>query len=83
MSIDIAIKADIEVIKHRIYEVRGLRLKSQIVTSCLEMANIENTMRFAVRTKQYRVMSKTNALDQLREKPSTPRKRIGFKQENK
>ena len=51
MIMDIAIKgpADVEVINHRIYEVRGLRLKSQIVTSCLEMANIENTMRFAVK----------------------------------
>lgn len=79
---DIAIKrpADIEVIKHRIYEVRGLRLKSQIVTSSLEMANIGNTMRFAVRTNQYRVMSKTNALDQLREQPAKPRKKIGYKQ---
>lgn len=35
MAADIAIKgtADIEVIKHRIYEVRGLRLKSQYATS--------------------------------------------------
>ena len=51
MSMDIDIKgpADIEVIKYRIYKVRGLRLKSQIVTSSLEMANIENTMRFAVK----------------------------------
>lgn len=39
MAADIAIKgtADIEVIKHRIYEVRGMRLKSQIVTS-----NVDN-----------------------------------------
>ena len=44
MTADIAIKgtADIEVIKHRIYEVRGLNLKSQTVTSSLDMANIEN-----------------------------------------
>ena len=43
MAADIAIKgtADIEVIKHRIHEVRGMNLKSQIVTSSLEMANIE------------------------------------------
>ena len=35
MAADIAIKgtADIEVIKHRIYEVRDLRLKSQYATS--------------------------------------------------
>ena len=31
-----AINADIEVIKHRIYEVRGQRLKSQIATSSWE-----------------------------------------------
>ncbi|MBR4774316.1 MAG: hypothetical protein IK010_07805 [Bacteroidales bacterium] len=77
---DIAIKADIDVIKQRIYEVRGLRLRSQFVTSCLKMDDIENTMRFAVRTKQYRVMSKTNALDQLREQPAKPRKKIEYKQ---
>ena len=51
MGNEVVIKGinDIDVIKHRIYEVRGLRLKSQIVTSNLEMANIENTMRFAVK----------------------------------
>ena len=39
MATDIAIKgtADIEVIKHRIYEVRGMRVKSQIATSSLDM----------------------------------------------
>ena len=51
MSMDIAVKspADLEVIKHRIYEVRGLRLKSQIATSSAEMANIENNAQFAVK----------------------------------
>ena len=51
MSMDIAIKGptDIEVIKHRIYEVRDMNWKSQIVTSNLEMANIENNLRFAVK----------------------------------
>ena len=48
MDIVIKAPADIEVIKHRIYEVRGLRLKSQIVTSSLEKANIENNTRFVV-----------------------------------
>ena len=50
MAADIAIKgtADIEVIKHRIYEVRGMNLKSQTVTSSLEMANIENNTQFVV-----------------------------------
>lgn len=39
MAADIAIKgpADIEVIKHRIYEVRGISLKSQNATS-----NVDN-----------------------------------------
>ena len=39
MAADIAIKgtADIDVIKHRIYEVRGQRLKSQFATS-----NVDN-----------------------------------------
>ena len=51
MNVDIAIKGDtdIEVIKHRIYEVRGLRLRSQFVTSSLGMANIENHTQFAVK----------------------------------
>lgn len=50
MAADIAIKgpADIEVIKHRIYEVRGQRLRSQFVTSSLDMANIENNTQFVV-----------------------------------
>ena len=61
MSKDIAIKgsADIEVIKHRIYEVQGLRLKSQIATSRLEMANIENNIRFAVKNFDRKIMRKT------------------------
>ena len=48
---DIAIKGDtdIEVIKHRIYEVRGMNLKSQFATSSAEMANIENNAQFAVK----------------------------------
>ena len=50
MSMDIAIKgtSDIEVVKHLIYEVRGQRLKSQIVTSGAEMANIESNAQFAI-----------------------------------
>lgn len=58
---DIAIKrpADIAVIKHRIYEVRSLCLKSQIVTSGLEMANIENNMRFAVEIIDCKTMMET------------------------
>ena len=38
----------------------------------------ENNMEMAVQ-----ISAINDALDQLREKPSTPRKRIGFKQENK
>jgi hypothetical protein len=51
MAADIAIKgtADIEVIKHRIYEVSGMCLKSQIVTSSSGISNIEVTTQFAVK----------------------------------
>ena len=61
MAADIAIKgtADIEAIKHRIHEVRGLRLKSQIVTSSLEMANIENNTQFAVKNFDRKIMKET------------------------
>lgn len=48
---DIAIKgpADIEVIKHRIYEVRGCGLKSQFVISGSEFPICENNTQFAVK----------------------------------
>lgn len=48
---DIAIKrdTDVEAIKHRIYEVRGMRLRSQIVTLSSEFTNIKNNIRFAVK----------------------------------
>ena len=61
MAADIAIKgtADIEVIKHRIYEVRGMRLKSQIVTSSSGISNIENTTQFAVINFDRKIMEKT------------------------
>jgi len=61
MAADIAIKgtADIEVIKHRIYEVRGLNLKSQIVTSSLDMANIKNNTQFVVENFDRKIMKET------------------------
>ena len=61
MSMDIAIKgtADIEVIKHRIYEVRGLNLKSQFVTSNSGISNIENNTQFAVKNFNRRIMMET------------------------
>ena len=61
MATDIAIKgtADIEVIKHRIYEVRGMNLKSQTVTSSLEMANIENNTQFTVKLFDRKIMKET------------------------
>lgn len=48
---DIAIKGDtdIEVIKHRIYEVRGMRLRSQFVTSSFQYPNIKSNTQFAVK----------------------------------
>ena len=61
MDEGIIIKAntDIEVIKHRIYEVRGMNLKSQTVTSSLEMANIENNTQFAVKFFDHKKMKET------------------------
>lgn len=61
MAADIAIKgtADIEVIKHRIYEVRGMRLKSQFATSSLEMANIENNTQFVDKSFDHKIMKET------------------------
>jgi len=51
MNMDIAIKGttDIEVIKHRIYEVRGCGLKSQFVISSSEFPICENNTQFAVK----------------------------------
>ena len=61
MAADIAIKgtADIEVIKHRIYEVRGTRLKSQLVASSSGMSNIEVTTQFAVKKFDHKTMKET------------------------
>ncbi len=61
MAADIAIKgtADIEVIKHRIYEVRGMRVKSQIATSSLDMVNIENNTQFVVENFDRKIMKET------------------------
>ncbi len=58
MAADIAIKgtADIEVIKHRIHEVRGMNLKSQIVTSSSGISNIEETTQFAVNIFDRKIM---------------------------
>ncbi len=126
MAADIAIKgtADIEVIKHRIYEVRGLRvmldrdlaelygvetkrlneavrrnierfpedfmfklnknewvfLRSQIVT-LKENAMSADTEDVDVIDTSLRSQIATSSWEGTREKPSTPRKRIGFKQE--
>ena len=59
MAADIAIKetADIEVIKHRIYEVRGMNLKSQTVTSSSGISNIEVTTQFAVKNFDHKKSS--------------------------
>ena len=61
MATDIAIKgtADIEVIKHRIYEVRGLRLRSQIATLNTDMSNIENNVQFSVENFDCKIMKET------------------------
>ena len=41
--------SEVEVIKHCIYEVRGMNLKSQIATSSSKFPNIESNVRFAVK----------------------------------
>ncbi len=52
-------ESNIEVIKHRIYELRGMRLKSQFVTSSLEIANIENNTQFTVKFFDLKIMKET------------------------
>lgn len=52
-------ESNIEIIKHRIYEVQGMRLKSQFVTSSLEMANIENNTQFVVKFFDLKIMKET------------------------
>ena len=52
-------ESNIEIIKHRIYEVQGMRLKSQFVTSSLEMANIENNTQFVVENFNRKIMKET------------------------
>lgn len=51
MDMDIAIKGttDIEAIKHHIYEVRGLGLRSQFMISSSESPIRESNTRFAVK----------------------------------
>lgn len=52
-------ESNIEVIKHRIYELRSMRLKSQFVTSSLEIANIENNTQFTVKFFDLKIMKET------------------------
>ena len=52
-------ESNIEVIKHQIYELRGMRLKSQFVTSSLEIANIENNTQFTVKFFDLKIMKET------------------------
>lgn len=61
MAADIAIKgtADIEVIKHRIYEVRGMRLRSQIVTSSSGRSNTENNTQLVVENFDRKIIKET------------------------
>ena len=54
-----AINADIDVIKHRIYEVRGLNWKSQIVTSSPGISNTENNTQFAIKNFDRKIMKET------------------------
>ena len=61
MSTDITIieNTNIEDIKNHIYEVRGMRLKSQFATSSLEMANIENNTQFVDKSLDHKIMKET------------------------
>lgn len=67
MSMDNTIKGttDIEVIKHRIYEVQGCGLKSQLVTSSLEFPACKNNTRFAVKNFDHKSVGK-ESLNQQR-----------------
>lgn len=88
IQVNINIMRAFVAIRHAIGAWQGVNLKveqlshqvdnlSARVDEILHEQN-ENNMEIAVQ-----ISALNDALDQLREKPSTPRKRIGFKQENK
>lgn len=88
IQVNINIMRAFVAIRHAIGAWQGVNLKMEQLSHKVDNLNArvdeilheqnENNMEMAVQIEAI-----NNALDQLREKPSTPRKRIGFKQGNK
>ena len=88
IQVNINIMRAFVAIRHAIGAWQGVNLKVEQLSHKVDNLNArvdeilheqnENNIEMAVQ-----ISALNDALDQLREKPSTPRKRIGFKQENK
>ncbi len=88
IQVNINIMRAFVAIRHAIGAWQGVNLKVEQLSHKVDNLNArvdeilheqnENNMEMAVQ-----INALNDALDQLREKPTTPRKRIGFKQENK
>ena len=88
IQVNINIMRAFVAIRHAIGAWQGVNLKVEQLSHKVDNLNArvdeilheqnENNMEMAVQ-----INALNDALDQLREKPSTPRKQIGFKQENK
>ena len=88
IQVNINIMRAFVAIRHAIGAWQGVNLKVEQLSHKVDNLNArvdeilheqnENNMEMAVQ-----IGALNDALDQLREKPSTPRKQIGFKQENK
>ena len=88
IQVNINIMRAFVAIRHAIGAWQGVNLKVEQLSHKVDNLNArvdeilheqnENNMEMAVQIEAI-----NNALDQLREKPSTPRKRIGFKQDSK
>lgn len=88
IQVNINIMRAFVAIRHAIGAWQGVNLKVEQLSHKVDNLNArvdeilheqnENNMEMAVQ-----ISALNDALDQLREKPSTPRKRIGFKQDNK
>ena len=88
IQVNINIMRAFVAIRHAIGAWQGVNLKVEQLSHKVDNLNArvdeilheqnENNMEMAVQ-----ISALNDALDQLREKPSTPRKRIGFKQDSK
>ena len=88
IQVNINIMRAFVAIRHAIGAWQGVNLKVEQLSHKVDNLNArvdeilheqnENNMEMAIQ-----IGALNDALDQLREKPSTPRKRIGFKQDNK